>query len=106
MRKPLIAGNWKLNKTTAEAKKLVDEMLPGLKAINGVEKLVCPPYTSLSTVAQLLIGQGVAVGGQNLYWEPSGAYTGEISPAMLAEFCEYVIIGHSERRAYFGETNQ
>jgi triosephosphate isomerase len=106
MRTPLIAGNWKLNKTVAEAKQLVEEMLPGLQAISGVEKLVCPPYTALSRVAELLNGQGVSVGGQNLYWEASGAYTGEISPAMLAEFCTYVIIGHSERRAYFGETDQ
>lgn len=106
MRTPLIAGNWKLNMTTAEARQLVEELLPGLQGLGGVDKLICPPFTALPVVSDLLKGKGIAVGGQNLYWEASGAYTGEISPVMLAEFCEFVIIGHSERRAYFGETDQ
>lgn len=106
MRTPLIAGNWKLNKTIAEAKALINEMLPGLQAVDGVEKLVCPPFTALSTAAELLDGKDVALGAQNMYWETSGAYTGEISPTMLAELCQYVILGHSERRAYFGETDE
>lgn len=106
MRTPLIAGNWKLNKTIAETKALINEMLPGLQAVDGVEKLVCPPFTALSVAAELLDGKGVALGAQNMYWETSGAYTGEISPTMLAELCQYVIIGHSERRAYFGETDE
>jgi triosephosphate isomerase len=106
MRTPLVAGNWKLNKTVAEAKGLVADLLPGLQGINGVEKLLCPPYTALMAVAEMIKGKGIGLGGQNLYWETSGAYTGEISPIMLAEFCQYVIIGHSERRAYFGETDQ
>lgn len=106
MRTPLIAGNWKLNKTIAETKALINEMLPGLQAVDGVEKLVCPPFTALSVAAELLDGKGVALGAQNIYWETSGAYTGEISPTMLAELCQYVIIGHSERRAYFGETDE
>jgi triosephosphate isomerase len=105
MRVPLVAGNWKLNKTAAEARQLVSEMLPNLQGINGVEKLVCPPFTALMAVADLLKGTGIGLGAQNLYWEASGAYTGEVSPTMLAEFCQYVIIGHSERRAYFGETD-
>jgi triosephosphate isomerase len=106
MRTPLVAGNWKLNKTVAESRALVSDLLPGLQGISGVEKLLCPPFTALMAVAEMLKGKGIAVGGQNLYWEASGAYTGEISPTMLAEFCQYVIIGHSERRAYFGETDQ
>ncbi|KAA3642302.1 MAG: triose-phosphate isomerase [Chloroflexi bacterium] len=106
MRTPLVAGNWKLNKTVKEAGELITALLPGLKAINGVEKLVCPPFTALMAVGAMLEDQGVALGAQNLYWEESGAYTGEISPAMVAELCQYVIIGHSERRAYFGETDE
>ena len=106
MRTPLIAGNWKLNKTVSEARELVKSMLPGLQGISGVEKLLCPPFTALMAVAEMLKGKNIGLGGQNLYWEASGAYTGEISPTMLAEFCQYVIIGHSERRAYFGETDQ
>lgn len=106
MRTPLIAGNWKLNKTVAEARQLVQDLLPGLQSVSGVDKLLCPPYLALPAVAELVKGKGVGVGGQNLYWEASGAYTGETSPSMLAEFCEFVIIGHSERRAYFGETDE
>lgn len=106
MRVPLVAGNWKLNKTVAEARQLVTEMLPGLQAVPSVENLVCPPFMALPAVAEMLKGTKVAVGGQNVYWEDQGAYTGEISPGMLAEYCQFVIIGHSERRAYFGETDQ
>lgn len=106
MRTPLIAGNWKLNKTVAEARQLVQDLLPGLQSVSGVDKLLCPPYLALPAVAELVKGKGIGVGGQNLYWEASGAYTGETSPSMLAEFCEFVIIGHSERRAYFGETDE
>lgn len=106
MRTPLVAGNWKLNKTIAEARQLVQDLIPGLQGVNGVEKLLCPPFTALPVVAEMVKGKGIAVGGQNLHWEAGGAYTGEISPAMLAEICQYVIIGHSERRAYFGETDE
>lgn len=106
MRTPLIAGNWKMNKTVAEAVALVKEMLPGLEAVKSVDNLICPPFLSIPAVAELLKGSPVALGAQNLYWELSGAYTGETSPTMLAEFCRYVIIGHSERRAYFGETDE
>lgn len=106
MRTPLVAGNWKMNMTTAEATRLVAEMLPGLQAVPQVERVICPPYTALMALSALLNGSGVGLGAQNLYWEPSGAYTGEISPEMVKELCQYVIIGHSERRAYFGETNQ
>ncbi|MEJ2484117.1 MAG: triose-phosphate isomerase [Anaerolineales bacterium] len=106
MRIPLVAGNWKLNKTVAEARQLVEEMLPGLQAIPSVENLICPPFMALPSVAEMLKGTKIAVGGQNVYWEDQGAFTGEVSPVMLAEYCQYVIIGHSERRAYFGETDQ
>jgi triosephosphate isomerase len=106
MRIPLVAGNWKLNKTVIEAYKLVSEMLPGLRMVQGVEKLVCPPFTALMSVSRLLKDTDISLGAQNMIWEEQGAYTGEISPLMLAEFCQYVILGHSERRAYFGETDE
>jgi len=105
-RVPLVAGNWKLNKTSTEAYKLVAEMLPGLRNIKGVEKLLCPPFTALMAVSRLIKDTDIRLGAQNMYWEEKGAYTGEISPVMLAEYCQYVILGHSERRAYFGETNE
>jgi triosephosphate isomerase len=103
---PLIAGNWKMNKTAAEALRLVEEMIPSLQSIARVEKLLCPPATSLMPLSAILEGKGIALGAQNLYWEKEGAYTGELSAAMVAEFCQYVIIGHSERRALFGESDQ
>ncbi len=106
VRAPLIAGNWKLNKTSTEAYKLAAEMLPGLRNIKGVEKLLCPPFTALMAVSRLIKDSDIRLGAQNMYWEEQGAYTGEISPRMLAEFCQYVILGHSERRTYFGETNE
>ena len=106
MRTPFVAGNWKMFKTISEARHLVSELVPGLQSVTGVEKVICPPYTSLLAVKALLEGTEIGVGAQNMHWESSGAYTGEISPTMLAEICSYVIIGHSERRAYFGETDE
>lgn len=106
MRIPFVAGNWKMNKTVADARTLVSEMLNGLSAVAGVEKVLCPPFTSLSTIAALLQGTDIGLGAQNMHWEAKGAFTGEIAPAMVAEFCKYVILGHSERRAYFGETDE
>jgi triosephosphate isomerase len=106
MRVPLVAGNWKLNKTATEAYKLVSELIPGLRNIQRVEKLLCPPFTALMAVSRLIKDADIRLGAQNMYWEEKGAYTGEISPRMLAEFCQYVILGHSERRAYFGETDE
>lgn len=105
MRTPIIAGNWKMYNTIAEARHLVSEMVPGLQAIKSVEKVLCPPFTSLLAVRSLLEGTEIGLGGQDVYWEASGAFTGEVSPTMLAELCQYVIIGHSERRAYFGESD-
>ncbi|MBA7596270.1 Triosephosphate isomerase [subsurface metagenome] len=106
MRAPMIAGNWKMNTTLAEASALVMEMKEGLERIAGVEKVLCPPFLSLSLVKELLQGSSIKVGAQNMYFEEQGAYTGEISPLMLCGICEYVILGHSERRQYFGETDE
>jgi triosephosphate isomerase len=105
MRKPVVAGNWKMYKTIAEARHMVSEMVPGLQSIKGVEKVLCPPFTALLAVNSLLEGTDIRLGAQNMYWESSGAFTGEISPLMVAELCQYVILGHSERRSYFGETD-
>ena len=105
MRVPLIAGNWKMHKSAAEAVELVRAMKGPLNAVEGVEKLVAPPFVALTSVADLLARTSIKLGAQNMYWEDQGAFTGEISPLMLADLCQYVIIGHSERRTYFGETN-
>jgi triosephosphate isomerase len=105
MRKPFIAGNWKMNKTGEEARALVAQLLPDLQAASSIDRAVCPPFPYLMPIAAMLAGTGVGLGAQNMYWEESGAYTGEVSPNMVAEFCQYVILGHSERRAYFGETD-
>jgi triosephosphate isomerase (TIM) len=105
-RTPLIAGNWKMYKTIAEARQLVSEMIPGLQTVKGVDKVLCPPFTNLLAVKALLEGTDIGLGAQNMHWESAGAYTGEVSPTMLAELCHYVILGHSERRAYFGEADE
>ncbi len=106
MRKPFVAGNWKMNKTVEQASVLVQELLPGMQAVSEVEKVICPPFTSLMVLSAQLANTGIGLGAQNLHWEASGAYTGECAPAMIKEFCNYVIIGHSERRAYFAETDE
>jgi len=106
MRVPMIAGNWKMNTTVSEAIELVNEMRPGLDEIANVDKVICPPFISLATVRELIKGSSIKLGAQNLYFEEKGAYTGEISPLMLADLCEFVIIGHSERRQYFNETGE
>jgi triosephosphate isomerase len=105
MRRPLIAGNWKMFMTVAQARVLLSELLPGLAAIEGVDIVLCPPFTSVLSVAALLEGTAIGTGAQNIHWEDSGAFTGEVAAPMVAEFCKYVIIGHSERRTYFGETD-
>ena len=105
MRVPMIAGNWKMNTTVKEAVELVNEMGPGLEEIKNVEKVICPPFVSLSVIKELIRGTSIKLGAQNLYFVDKGAYTGEVSPPMLAELCEFVIIGHSERRQYFHETD-
>jgi triosephosphate isomerase len=106
MRIPLVAGNWKMYETVAEARHLVSELVPGLEPVQGVEKVICPSFTALLAVRALLEGTRISLGAQNMHWESSGAFTGEVAPAMVAELCQYVIVGHSERRAYFGETDE
>lgn len=105
MRKYFVAGNWKMNGTVAEAKALVKGLLPEVDKFKNVDSAVCPPYLAVPAVAEICAGSALKVGAQNVYWEASGAYTGEVSPGMVAEICDYVIVGHSERRAYFGETD-
>lgn len=102
----MVAGNWKMNKTVADAVILINEILPELKAQTAVDRVVCPPFTALYSVSALLKGSGIGCGAQDLFWEAKGAFTGEIAPDMVAELGEYVIIGHSERRTYFGETDE
>ncbi|MCK4368227.1 MAG: triose-phosphate isomerase [Dehalococcoidales bacterium] len=104
MRVPLIAGNWKMNTTVSEAVELVNQMRPELDRIDNVEKVICPPFVSLAAIKELLKGSTIKLGAQNLYFEEKGAYTGEISPSMVADLCQFVIIGHSERRQHFNET--
>jgi triosephosphate isomerase len=106
MRKPMIAGNWKLHKTIAEATSLVTELIPAVAANQDVEIVVAPVYTALSRVGETVAASNVKLAAQNCYPEPQGAFTGEVSPALLKDAgCEYVIIGHSERRQLFGETD-
>ncbi|MBI3175767.1 MAG: triose-phosphate isomerase [Chloroflexi bacterium] len=106
MRTPFVAGNWKMNKTVAEARDLVFKMNMKLREIKGVEKVLCPPAMSLLAISALLEGTDTGLGAQNMHWEEKGAFTGEISAAMVKEYCGYVILGHSERRAYFAETDE
>ena len=107
MRTPVIAGNWKMNKTVAEAVALASEIKEKVAGVENVKIIVCPVFTAVKSVADILKGSNVKVGAQDMYWETSGAFTGEVSGEMLKEAgAEYVIIGHSERRQYFGETNE
>jgi triosephosphate isomerase len=104
MRVPMIAGNWKMHTTVGEAIELVIKMRFGLDRIDNVDKVICPPFTSLDALKTRLQGSTVKLGAQDLHYEEKGAFTGEISPQMVADLCEYVIVGHSERRQYFNET--
>ncbi len=107
MRIPLLAGNWKMHKTTDEAIALVRELLSSKGDTSDREIAVCPPFTVLAAVAQQLQGQSMELGAQDVYYELQGAYTGAISPLMLKDLgCTYVIVGHSERREYFGDTDE
>ena len=106
-RKPVIAGNWKMFNTIGESVALVRELVPIVAHLTDREIVVCPPFTSLSTVNPLVAGTNIKLGAQNVHWEEKGAFTGEISPAMLKDAgCEYVILGHSERRQFFAETDE
>jgi triosephosphate isomerase (TIM) len=106
MRIPMIAGNWKMNTNLAEAVNLVKGLDAGLRKPTPVEVVACPPFISLAAVKEALAGSQIKVGAQNLYFEENGAFTGEISAPMLRGLCQYVIIGHSERRQYFQETDE
>jgi triosephosphate isomerase (TIM) len=107
MRTPVIAGNWKLFKTIAEATGMVNELKPLVAGTAGVEIVVAPVFTALSRVAEALSGSNVRLAAQDCYWEEEGAFTGEVAPKLLVDAgCSHVIIGHSERRQYFGETDE
>jgi len=107
MRMPLCVGNWKMYGTLAEARPLATGVRDGLRRVKGVDAVLCPPFTALSAVGEILAGSAVALGAQNCHLEPTGAHTGEIAPPMLAELgCRYVILGHSERRREMGETDE
>ena len=107
MRTPIIVGNWKLNKTIGEAVALVNSLQPLVAGVTDVEIAVAPVFTGLSSVAEAIAGGDIRLAAQDVFWEDSGAFTGEVSPEMLRDVgCDYVIIGHSERRQYFGETNE
>jgi len=107
MRIPVIAGNWKMNKNIVESVSLVKELKDFVRGIKGVDIVVCPPFTSLWVVKEVINGININLGAQNMYWETKGAFTGETSPLMLKDVgCEYVVLGHSERRQYFKETSE
>ncbi|HAV20720.1 MAG: triose-phosphate isomerase [Bacillota bacterium] len=107
MRKRIVAGNWKMHKTVDEATALVNDLKSRVKDVSHVEIVVCPAFTALSAVADAIQGSNIRLAAQNMHWENEGAYTGEVSPVMLKDLgCTYVILGHSERRAYFGETDE
>ncbi|MDA1128812.1 MAG: triose-phosphate isomerase [Chloroflexi bacterium] len=102
----VVAGNWKMNTTVPEATALAFGVKNGAAAVTGVELVLCPPFVSLSAVKDAVAGSAVKVGAQNMHFQESGAYTGEVSPGMLRGLCDYVILGHSERRQMFGETDE
>jgi triosephosphate isomerase len=106
MRKPMMAGNWKMNKTPAEAAELAEAIREAVGSVGAVDCVVCPTFIALAPVSMALEGSKIAVGAQNVHWADSGAFTGEISAPMLKGIAEYVIIGHSERRQYFDETDE
>ena len=106
MRIPLVVGNWKMNTTITEARDLTEALLTALDKISGVEKVLCPPLVSLVTVQEVIRRSSLKLGAQNMYPQEGGAYTGEVSPPMLQGICDYVILGHSERRRHLGETDE
>jgi len=105
MRTPFIAGNWKMHTTIEEAVALVQELRTALAGVEGCDVAVCPPFPALAAVREALAGSSIGLGAQNMHWEEQGAFTGAVSPRMLEGLCDYVIIGHSERRTLFDETD-
>jgi len=106
-RKPIVAGNWKMNKTVAEAIDLANAIKRDLSGCKDVDVVLCPPFTALKSVGEVITGTHLDLGAQNMHWEKNGAFTGEVAAGMLRElYCHYVILGHSERRTYFGETDE
>jgi len=106
MRTPIIAGNWKMHKTIAEAVQLAREVREAVTDVSGVDMVLCPPFVALAAVEDVIANSKIGLGAQNMYWEEQGAFTGEVSPVMLQGLCDYVILGHSERRQFFGETDE
>jgi len=106
MRKPIVAGNWKMNMNSAEARELAEGLVNDLNKLTNIECILCPPFTDLWVVKEIIAGTNIGLGAQNMHWESSGAFTGEIAPQMVAEVCKYVVLGHSERRQLFGETDE
>jgi triosephosphate isomerase len=106
-RMPIVAGNWKMNTVAETARQLIEGIRAGgADAIGGVEKVICPPFPYLALAAELTMGTSIKVGAQDVHWEEKGAFTGAVSPLMLRDFATHVVIGHSERRAQFGETDE
>jgi triosephosphate isomerase len=106
MRTPILAGNWKMYKTIAEALQFIEDVRAPLREYPRVEKAICAPFVALAPLANALKGMDTRLGAQDVYWEDQGAFTGEVSPLMLKGLCDLVIIGHSERRQFFGETDE
>lgn len=107
MRRPFIAANWKMNKTISEARDFVTAFIPSIKGIDDSDIVIAPPFTALYSVAELIKGSNIRLSAQNVFYEEKGAFTGEVSPVMLKDVgCYYVIVGHSERRQYFGENDE
>ena len=106
MSRPVVAGNWKMNMTISQSVDLVSRMRLDLDSIDGVEKIICPPFTSLSRISDIIEGTSINLGAQNMHYEEKGAYTGEIAPDMISEICTHVVLGHSERRQYFHEKDE
>lgn len=106
MKQIVIAANWKMNTTLDEARKLVTDLKKNLNTSGNVITILCPPFVYLSEIQSLLVNSNIHIGAQNIYFEEKGAFTGEISASMVSDFCEFVILGHSERRSIFGESNE